>query len=212
MPEIRDFYDAFQLAALAVFVLLFLVRTFQLQFARGVNPFAIGVGSGPFRTLLEIVFLLAFALWAWEVLVTALHVPQWGLLPSSFYQPLFASAPIRALGVVLVTAGLTLYALTLRSFGPSRRTGVELSEEGELVTRGIYSLSRNPIFLFLDLYFAGTFFIAATPVFLGAAVAVVLGLHYEILEEEEFLQGAHGAPYSDYRARTSRYFRFRAKK
>src|SRR5512142_1303895 len=111
MPALRDFYDLFQIAALAIFVILFLGRTFWLQTVQGVNPFAIGVGQGPLRTTLEIVFLLAFGLWGWQVVVVALHVPSWGLFPPSFYAPLFDSPPIRAFGVALVTAGMAIYSI-----------------------------------------------------------------------------------------------------
>jgi protein-S-isoprenylcysteine O-methyltransferase Ste14 len=43
------------------------------------------------------------------------------------------------------------------------------------------------IFVFLDLYFAGTFFINGTLIFLVFAVVVIAGVHYQIMQEESFL-------------------------
>jgi protein-S-isoprenylcysteine O-methyltransferase Ste14 len=73
------------------------------------------------------------------------------------------------------------------------------------VTTGIYFYSRNPIYLFFDLYFLGTFFINGSLFFLLTAVLGALNLHYQILQEERFLADTYGAVYKAYRARTARY-------
>lgn len=78
-----------------------------------------------------------------------------------------------------------------------------------LVTTGIFAISRNPIFIFLDLYFIGTFLINGTLSFLIAAVLAVVGNHNQIVREEKFLASRYGKPYQDYRVRTPRYFSLR---
>ena len=46
-------------------------------------------------------------------------------------------------------------------------------------------------------------------VFLIFAVLVMANLHYQIVQEEEFLTEVHGPAYEAYRAKTARYFTLR---
>jgi len=78
-----------------------------------------------------------------------------------------------------------------------------------MVKDGAYSISRNPIYLFYDLYFFGTFLISGTAVFLILTICLFITLHYLILEEERVLAIRHGQDYQEYRSRTGRYFTFR---
>jgi hypothetical protein len=55
----------------------------------------------------------------------------------------------------LCYAGLLLFLLALISFGAAWRIGIDEDNSPELITSGIFEYSRDPIFLFLDLYFAG---------------------------------------------------------
>jgi protein-S-isoprenylcysteine O-methyltransferase Ste14 len=83
--------------------------------------------------------------------------------------------------------------------------GIDNQAPGELVTTGVFAFSRNPIFVFVDLYFIGIFLLNGTVIFL-AAVLVVVGLHYQILQEEQFLRAQYGQAYRYYRAGAPRYF------
>jgi hypothetical protein len=56
----------------------------------------------------------------------------------------------------------------------------------------MFALSRNPIFVFLDLYAFGTFLINGTLGFLLFALVLAGGIHYQILQEENFLQRTYG--------------------
>jgi protein-S-isoprenylcysteine O-methyltransferase Ste14 len=62
----------------------------------------------------------------------------------------------------------------------------------------MFALSRNPIFVFLDLYAFGTFLINGTLGFLLFALVLATGIHYQILQEESFLRRTYGTAYHDY--------------
>jgi protein-S-isoprenylcysteine O-methyltransferase Ste14 len=51
--------------------------------------------------------------------------------------------------------GLIIFLLALISFGKSRRVGIDKEKSNELITKGIFKYSRNPIFIFMDIYFVG---------------------------------------------------------
>ena len=73
------------------------------------------------------------------------------------------------------------------------------------MTRGIFSLTRNPIYVFIDCWFIGIFLINGTLIFLVFAVFAITAQHWQILREEEFLKKRYGEPYESYRNQTPRY-------
>jgi protein-S-isoprenylcysteine O-methyltransferase Ste14 len=74
-----------------------------------------------------------------------------------------------------------------------------------LITTGIFSLSRNPIFLSMNLYFLGTFLIYSNLFFLLSFVCMAFGFHYQIRHEEIFLFQEYGNSYSRYMTQVRRY-------
>ena len=62
------------------------------------------------------------------------------------------SAIARNAGAWFVVAGVLILILALLSFGNSWRIGIDTRTPGQLVTTGIFAFSRNPIFVFMDLY------------------------------------------------------------
>ena len=198
------FFHVFQLAALAVFLLLFIGRAVQLRVARGVSAFHIAAGKELPQALLEGLFLVGLPLWLYEVLAHSWPLP-WHPLPDTLHQTVLDSLVLRGIGVAVVATGLFLFAAALVSFGDSWRVGIDRDTPGELVTSGVFAWSRNPIFLFMDCYALGTFLITGELLFGLIALLVIGALHYQIRQEERFLESRYGEPYRAYCARTSRY-------
>jgi protein-S-isoprenylcysteine O-methyltransferase Ste14 len=203
------FFDYFQLAALATCLLVFVGRSAYLRFGRNINPFALGVGKRGLRLVVEIGFIVIFASWAAEILATSL-APDWRVFSAPLQRHLLDSAPLGIAGVALVTAGVVIFIMALVSFGASWRIGIDAKTPGGLVTTGMFALSRNPIFVFLDLYAFGTFLINGTLGFLLFALILAAGIHYQILQEEVFLRRTYGTAYQDYSRRTARYFSWKS--
>lgn len=204
-----SFFDRFQVAALALFVTVLAGRILYFLLVRKINPIAIIVGKKGLRQLLEISFFLVLLLWMAEVLLSSLHA-KLHILPETLggertYMKLIDLWQIKLLGVALVSAGFLIFFWALASFGASWRIGIDEKTPGTLVTSGAFSFSRNPIFVFLDAYFIGTFLINGTLSFLLFALVVIGGLHYQILQEEKFLTKTYGEAYLEYRQRTGRY-------
>jgi len=201
----QTFFDIFQIITLITFLVVFIGRSLYLYFRYGINPLVLGVGKGGIRRITEIGFFIGLALWIYEVAVAALHWPT-RIFGGVFTSMLLDSFAAKSIGVVLVICGFTLFVLALIAFGQSWRVGIDERTPGELVTRGVFAYSRNPIFLFIDLYFIGTFLINGTLFFLLAALIVVVGIHYQILQEERFLLQYYGDSYQFYRNAVGRYF------
>lgn len=198
-----SFIDVFQISVLALFLLVFGGRTLVMTL-KGTRVIVLGAGKRMPGAALEILFLIGLVLWCWEVVVHALHLDL-QLFPRAFYQPRFESSALATIGAVAVSAGFLILVWALRSFGRSWRVGIDTRNPGELVTSGAFSISRNPIFLFIDLYFTGTALIWPTLFFLAFALITVLGIHYQIKQEERFLANQYGAAYRNYAERVRRY-------
>ena len=207
--RMNGFFGYFQLAALAVFLLVFAGRSAYLRFGRNINLFALGVGKRGLRRVVEVGFLVIFALWAIEILATSLAL-DWRIFPALLQRRLMDAAPLQIAGVTLALAGGAIFILALVSFGASWRIGIDAKTPGGLVTTGMFALSRNPIFVFLDLYAFGTFLINGTLGFLLFALVLAASIHYQILQEESFLRRTYGTAYQDYCRRTARYFSWKS--
>lgn len=199
------FLDYFQIAGLAFFLIVFVGRTLYLRFSKNINPITLGVGKKGFKRIVELAFFGGLLVWIIEVLLYALPT-EFRLFPAPFHMQLIDSMPAKLIGFVLVNISFIIFIWALISFRDSWRVGIDEKTKGELITIGIFAISRNPIFVFIDLYFIGTFLINGTLIFLIFAVVVVIGLHYQIIQEENFLAKAYGQAYLDYCAKTGRYF------
>jgi protein-S-isoprenylcysteine O-methyltransferase Ste14 len=158
--------------------------------------------------MIELSFFIVLVLWILEVFYYATKGER-RIFTSPLDAILLSSPILKAIGSVMVTVGLLIFVLALVSFGGSWRVGIDHSTPADLVTTGIFAISRNPIFVFIDLYFIGTFLINRTLILLIFAVLVVIGMHYQILQEEKFLSSAYGQDYENYCLKTGRYLGWR---
>jgi protein-S-isoprenylcysteine O-methyltransferase Ste14 len=202
------YFDIFQIITLIAFLIVFIGRSIFLYARHGVNPLVLGIGKTGLRRIVEFAFFAGLLLWIIEIFSNAFHW-DWHIFGNASSIILANIVLIKISGVAFILIGFSMFVLALVSFGHSWRIGIDEKSPGDLVTLGIFSISRNPIFLFIDLYFVGTFFIYSSTFFLVAAILVVVGLHYQILQEESFLKNNYGEPYLRYMERTSRYLGWR---
>jgi protein-S-isoprenylcysteine O-methyltransferase Ste14 len=195
---------AFQLLALAVFLITVVGQSIHIRLRKRVNPIALDLWRKGKWGLVEILLFASVNLWAAAVVIRALSPKSSPFVWPCGVRPLDA-IPAKLLGVTMILCAFVVFIMALRALGNSWRLGIDEKNPGPLVTTGIYSYSRNPIYLFFDLYFLGTFFINGGLFFLIMTVLVALILHFQILQEERVLVNTHGTAYEAYSARTARY-------
>ncbi len=196
--------DRIQLAGLAVFLLLFLGRSLYLWRVRGINPLQLSRGKPLADALIEGCLAIALPLWIYEIFAFAWPL-SWHVFPESLGAVVLDSALARFAGTFLIASGLLLFAAALFAFGDSWRVGIDQETPGGLVTGGVFALTRNPIFVFMNAYALGSFLVSGRLVFgLFALLAAVL-IHLQIRREEVFLEECHGDAYFAYRERAPRY-------
>lgn len=117
----------------------------------------------------------------------------------------FHSDAIAWVGVLLCVAGWLLVLLSLVSFGSSFRVGIDANHPGQLVTTGIFALSRNPIYVAFWIVLLGQFFVFPNWLLLVYLAAASWLFHRQVLREEAYLKEQYGRQYSNYCARVRRY-------
>ena len=119
--------------------------------------------------------------------------------------PLAVPLPLRLLGLALMAAGDGLFIAAILTMKDSWRAGIDEGQKTELVTDGVYRVSRNPAFLGFDLLYLGSALALGSAVLFAAAGAVAIMIHLQILEEEKHLAKMFGAPYLTYKKGVRRY-------
>ena len=114
------------------------------------------------------------------------------------------------LGLVLVLLGVTLLLSTVREFYVAGRgTLAPWSPPDELVTTGLYSLSRNPMYVAVVLVLLGWAALFHSWALLVYAVAIAAAFHLRVvLGEEPWLAQTHRSSWLRYSAQVPRWFGF----
>lgn len=113
---------------------------------------------------------------------------------------------IRIAGIILTAVGVIVFVISVAQMKDNWRAGVQREEKTNLVTTGIYSVSRNPAFLGFDLMYIGILFSFFNWYLCVATVIALVLFHLQIVNvEEEFLIEAFGEEYLQYKKKVCRY-------
>jgi len=112
----------------------------------------------------------------------------------------------RPLGWTLIGIGLAGFAWALAAIWGPRTTVNPYKAASNLVTRGPFRYSRNPIYLFDWFVYAGAMVLLRTAWPLLLAPLVFLVMRFMVIAHEESHLEAHfGDEYRDYKARVRRW-------
>ena len=111
---------------------------------------------------------------------------------------------IKYLGLGLLAFALVWTIIAQGHMKNSWRIGIDTETKTELITSGLFQLSRNPIFFGMILSLVGLF-LSTSNAFTG--LFLILGyvlIQIQIRLEEEFLTEQHGTKYADYKQKVRR--------
>lgn len=109
-------------------------------------------------------------------------------------------------GVAVGVIGVAVFICSVITMRDSWRAGVSETDKTELVTEGIYQISRNPAFLGFDLVYIGILLMFFNWILFTLSVFAAVMFHLQIVNvEEDFLMVAFGEEYIEYRKTVCRY-------
>jgi len=197
-------FDIFPLASFIVLIFMISGRIILLK-QKGIRVSSNAGKKNKPAFFLYPLFLPLLLLWLFEI-TKPLFQFSCSVLPGSVTNLLTESAILKLSGVIVTVLAMTLLMLALSHFKNSLRFGLDKNNQGELITNGIFSHSRNPFFISINLYFAGIAMILPNLFLIGFTALSFTGIHFFILKEEKFLRKYYGKKYDDYMEKVRRYF------
>ncbi len=109
-------------------------------------------------------------------------------------------------GACVAFAGVAVFVLSVVTMKDNWRAGVPKTDKTELVTIGIYKISRNPAFLGFDMVYIGILFMFFNWILFAVTLIAIIMFHLQIVNvEEDFLVAEFGRNYITYRKNVCRY-------
>lgn len=181
------------IAVLIVFYGCYFVKMLR-QKKQGIRTDQIGKDKVGFVKFVEITMKIA------AVLVFAAG------LVSIFIGISHSLVAIRVTGAVMSVIGTIIFIAAVLTMRDSWRAGVSKTDKTELVTNGIYQISRNPAFLGFDFLYIGTLLMFFNWILFFLTAFAVIMYHLQIVDvEEDFLLAAFGNEYLQYKEKVCRY-------
>jgi len=162
------FSEWFAFGALTCWMGLGLMRALMLR-ARGVSVFVGDRQRTGWQMLADTVMVACLLTFVYEIIAYAWHL-RFHIGPSVLDRLVVDGPASEALGALIVTGAVILFAIALRDLGDSWRLGLDRSAPGPLVTGGVYRWTRHPIYVAFDLWFMGTFLLIGRLSFLVLAL------------------------------------------
>jgi protein-S-isoprenylcysteine O-methyltransferase Ste14 len=193
MNEVLKYY-------LPIFLVAYLLITFVLPSVRvykqtGINPVTFGKTDNAHDYIGTIMKVLTAVLVAAVLLFSFSRDAYNYLNPFEYLQKEW----IAYTGLVLIHAALFWIMIAQSQMKQSWRIGIDEKNKTSLVTRGLFSISRNPVFLGMIVSTVGVFLILPNAITLFVAATSNVVIQIQIRLEEEHLQRMHGANYSQYK-------------
>ncbi len=186
----------FQVAGIAIMLVFYGCYFIKMisQHKKGIKTDQIGKGKVGFVKFVEITMKIV------TYLVPAVEIVSI-ILNTSFF-----AVPVRIVGVLVAVVGVAVFIISVLTMRDSWRAGVSKTDKTELVTKGIYKISRNPAFLGFDLMYLGILLMFFNLVLFEVSLFAMLIFHLQIVNvEEEFLLEAFGDEYLRYKKKVCRY-------
>lgn len=182
----------FAAAAIILLIVLVLLRIFMMRI-KGIK--AMRFGEIDKKDFLIPPFVLFFL---YLIVAGTFSLPEPGGIP--FHNDILSWA-----GVALCMLGLILFLLSLISFGKSFRLGIDNKTPGQLVTTGVFSICRNPIYTSFGLILLGINLIYFNWILILYLFAGFWLFNRQVLREEVFLKKIYGDEYFEYCKKVRRY-------
>lgn len=192
-------------ALLAYFLVYFFTafawKSWRTYMKTGVNPIvlpstddAYGFVARAFKLILVAMLAYLSALAFFDFVKSGSGTFQW-----------LISAEIQIFSWLLMAIGMVTTIKSQHDMSNSWRIGIDTHSKTDLVTTGIYSFSRNPIYLSMRLAVLGAFLLIPNGVMLLLLGLSEVFMQIQVRLEETHLKQVHGKSYEIYASKVRRW-------
>jgi protein-S-isoprenylcysteine O-methyltransferase Ste14 len=185
---------------LAYFAIAFVVPTYITWKKTGTNPITFGK-TDTAHNYIGFVMKVLIALLFISVLLFSLGGNLYQFINPIIY---LQKSWLQIIGLLIIHISLVWIAIAQYQMSTSWRIGIDEEHKTELKSKGIFSISRNPIFLGMILSVFGVFIIIPSSLTFFLSVTTYFIIQIQIRLEEEFLAKQHGKEYEQYRLKVRR--------
>lgn len=182
------------------FGLVFVLKSLIVAKRIGKNPLVLSNNDSAFG-LIGLYFKLT-------IIAMFIYVLVFAFFPNLHYKflpiILFDNLTMKCIGLGLLAIALVWTIIAQNHMRNSWRIGIDKETKTELITSGLFGLSRNPIFFGMIISLVGLFLTipnALTGIFLILGYILI---QIQIRLEEEFLSIEHGQNYTNYKQKVRR--------
>lgn len=181
------------LSLMAVFYICYLAKMIS-QKKKGIDTDQLGKGKEGFAKYIEITLKIT------TYLILVIQIISIILYKGTYH------VSLRIAGIVITLIGVIAFITSVVQMKDNWRAGVQREEKTNLVTNGIYAISRNPAFLGFDLMYLGILFSFFNQYLCFFTSFALVLFHLQIVNvEEEFLMETFRDEYLEYKNKVCRY-------
>ena len=183
------------------FLLVFVLRSFLLWKKTKVNPLTFSKGddahgyNGKVFGIISFIELAVVTIYAFIPSLYKFLLPFWYLENES----------LAFLGWALLIFSLLFVWFAQSNMRDSWRIGIDEENKTELVTKGFFAISRNPIFLGIMIANVGLFLVLPNAFTLLIIALSTVSINTQIRLEEEYLSREFGEQYTTYFVNVNRW-------
>jgi len=180
---------------LVILLIMILVKAVILR-RNGIKVMSFGK---PDKSALALIIIISCFVYATFAGVLGLPFPS--VARKSFWNVQI----LNILAILICTVSLTWFGITLVIFGNSFRIGIDEKTKDQLITKGTFAISRNPVFVAFIAFFLGVFLSYSNIITLTFFILLTIMVHQQIIKEEKFLKKHFEEGYKEYCVKVRRY-------
>ena len=185
----------------AYFVVLFVIPSIRIYKETGINPVVFGDRDN-LHDYIGIVMKLLMGLTAAVILFSGfMGAGQTYLVPVSYLEKPWALYS----GMLLIHISFMMILLAQLQMKKSWRMGIDEKNKTQLITTGLFKISRNPVFLGIIISVIGIFLILPNMFTFAIMILTYFVIQVQVRLEEAFLEKQHGHGYLQYKQKVKRF-------
>lgn len=197
---------SFYQIVLPIFTLLYLLQVFVIQSwlqykKTGIKPYVFGNSDSAHDYCGRIYRFMILSTWISIGFYSFFQTGYAYLMPFGYLESEWLQHP----GMGLALVAFIWIVIAQNQMAKSWRIGINYEEKTELVRHGLFSVSRNPVFLGVLVSYLGTFLVIPNALTFATLAVTFVTLQLQVRLEEDYLEKQHADDFLEYKSTVRRW-------